>query len=73
MVEVIPFCLMEGDERYVSDVYTGYVIKDHTKYRLDEGKIKHSNCRKCRYFNICEGPWRKYPEIFGWDEFKPVN
>jgi len=81
MVEAIPFCLMEGYERYVSDVYipptksydAGYVIKDHTKYRLNEGKIKHSNCRKCRYFDICEGPWREYPEIFGWDEFKPVN
>lgn len=81
MVEAIPPCLMEGYESYVSDVYiprirsydAGYVIKDHTKYRLDEGKIKHPNCRKCCYFNTCEGPWREYPEIFGWDEFKPVN
>jgi len=81
MVEVIPLCLLKGYENYVSDVYilrirsydAGYVIKDHTKYRLDEGKTKHPNCQKCRYFNTCEGPWREYPEIFGWDEFKPIN
>ena len=30
------------------------------------------NCIKCKYNKICEGPWKKYPEIYGWDEFKPI-
>jgi hypothetical protein len=71
---------MGGYERYVAeriipdtmifDAET--VIKDYTHTRRTEGKVKGPSCPKCRHFSYCEGPWREYPELFGWSEFKPV-
>jgi len=80
MTEAIPYCLMERYEDYIAEkiippstVYdAGFVVKDYHEYRRDKGKAKGPNCKKCKHFEICEGPWREYPEIYGWDEFKPV-
>jgi len=81
MTEAIPYCFMEGYEEYIaekvipeSDVFdAGFEVKDYSKYRKNQGKAKGPNCPKCKYYKICEGPWREYPQIFGWDEFKPVK
>lgn len=80
MTEAIPYCLMQGYEKYIAErvippsvVYdAGFVVNDYHKYRRNRGKAKGPNCKKCKYYQICEGPWKEYPEIFGWDEFKPV-
>ncbi|NLI09626.1 MAG: radical SAM protein [Elusimicrobia bacterium] len=78
--EAIPYCLMKGYENCVAeavipegpvadaDVY----VENYGEYRRNEGKIKRKECSKCYYFKACEGPWREYPEIYGWEEFKPV-
>jgi radical SAM protein with 4Fe4S-binding SPASM domain len=65
-------CIAERDipETRVFDIM---VNQDFNRWRKEEGKTKGSNCKKCRYFKCCEGPWREYPEIFGWDEFRPVK
>ena len=47
-------------------------IENYGDYRRNEGKTKGPRCRTCKYFKICEGPWREYPEIYGWKEFRPV-
>lgn len=81
MTEAIPYCFMEDYENYVAEknipnatVFdANFEIGDFTKYRQNEGKIKAKKCEKCRYFKICEGPWKEYPELFGWSEFKPVK
>ncbi len=81
MTEAIPYCLMKGYEDYVAEkiiphtaVYDAEaVISDYTAYRHDEGKAKTDKCRNCRYDFVCEGPWKEYPELFGWDEFVPVR
>ncbi|HBA61955.1 MAG TPA: hypothetical protein DCZ92_14305 [Elusimicrobia bacterium] len=78
--EAIPFCLMKGYEQCVAEriIPEGPVadgekfIKSYGDYRRNEGKIKAPSCRPCRYFKICEGPWREYPELYGWKEFRPV-
>ena len=49
-----------------------FVVEDYTDYRQNKGKEKHAKCKKCKYYKVCEGPWRDYPAIYGWDEFKPV-
>jgi len=80
MTEAIPYCFMQGYEKYIAermipeaDVFDAdFQIKDYSKYRKTQGKTLGPNCNKCKYFKICEGPWREYPEIFGWGEFKPV-
>ena len=79
--EAIPYCLMKGyefcvAERIIPDgpvVDADVFVENYGDYRRNEGKIKNKKCKKCFYYNVCEGPWREYPEIFGWDEFKPVK
>lgn len=81
MTEAIPFCFMEGYEKYIAEagkipdgaVYDGdFNIENYTSYRKTEGKVKVDKCKKCKQFSVCEGPWKEYPAIFGWDEFKPL-
>lgn len=81
MVEAIPYCFMKGYEAYVAEriipetrVFdAGFVVEKYSHYRKTIGKTKRKDCLGCRYFTICEGPWREYPANFGWKEFKPVR
>ncbi|HAN04499.1 MAG TPA: hypothetical protein DCQ25_04445 [Elusimicrobia bacterium] len=78
--EAIPFCLMKGYEDCVAErvIPEGPVsdadlyIESYGDYRRGEGKAKRAECRACAWFKICEGPWREYTDLYGWDEFKPV-
>jgi len=49
-----------------------YIIDSYADYRWTEGKEKREECKKCKKYNICEGPWKEYPEMYGWSEFKPI-
>lgn len=79
--EAIPFCLMKGFEACVAEriippgsvVDADRFIEDYGAYRRAEGKAKGPLCADCKYFEACEGPWREYPELYGWKEFKPVR
>ncbi len=81
MVEAYPYCFMEGYEKYVSQLYMPnadirgqeFVIKDHDKIRVEQEKVKAEKCKRCRYFDICEGPWKEYPQHYGFKEFVPVE
>lgn len=82
MTEAIPYCCdMEGYEAFVAEqiipetiVYDAdKVIHSYDRFRREEGKAKRDECRNCKWDAICEGPWREYPELFGWDEFVPVE
>lgn len=78
--EAIPYCLMQGYEGHISEIDipkpmtfdAGFKVEDYASYRKNEAKSKGPNCLKCKYNKICEGPWKEYPEIFGWDEFRPI-
>jgi MoaA/NifB/PqqE/SkfB family radical SAM enzyme len=80
MCEAIPYCLMQGYESFVSENYIPHTrirghssqnIDDYKKQRLEFGKIKFEKCKKCKYNEICEGPWKEYPERRGNEEFQP--
>ncbi len=81
MAEAIPYCLMNGYENYIAEkimpetkiVDAEGIIESFSDYRLAQGKAKREECKICKYFKICEGPWKEYPEIFCWDEFRPVS
>jgi radical SAM protein with 4Fe4S-binding SPASM domain len=49
------------------------VNENFNRWRKEEGKLKGPRCKECKYFKCCEGPWREYPRLFGWEEFKPVK
>lgn len=81
MTEAIPLCFMKGYEDYVAEKVipdskvfdAAGVVEDYTLYRKTLGKQKGPQCPKCKYFSVCEGPWKEYPAAFGWSEFKPVK
>ena len=81
MTEAIPLCLMKGYEDYIAEkvipeskVFDAAVtIDNYSEYRKNSGKVRGIKCPQCKYFKICEGPWKEYPEMFGWSEFKPVK
>lgn len=80
MVEAVPFCLLKGYERYVSENYIpptqlrekNRFIERFEDVRINEGKKKFSQCVICKYNPVCEGSWKEYPEYFGDEEFQPV-
>ena len=81
MTEAIPYCLMQGYEQHVAEriipvtrVFDAeQTLKDYTAYRRNEGKAHGPACAECVQVDRCEGPWREYPEMYGWDEFSPVK
>ncbi len=81
MAEAMPYCVMEGYEKYISELYIpegeirdiDMVTSDWGKVRKEEGKMKFPQCKECKFDNVCEGPWKEYPERRGNEEFQPVG
>lgn len=82
MTEAIPYCfLTDGYEDYAAErimprtrIFDAEsVLDDYSTYRLAEGKAKGPPCERCLWNVDCEGPWREYPERFGWDELCPIT
>jgi MoaA/NifB/PqqE/SkfB family radical SAM enzyme len=80
MAEAVPYCMLAGYEDCVAEeqipptvvVDAEITIADYGRYRRDEGKRKGPACASCAYDARCEGPWREYPDRFGFDELRPV-
>ncbi|MBR9681539.1 MAG: radical SAM protein [Candidatus Altiarchaeota archaeon] len=80
MAEAIPFCHMKDYEKQVSelcippaDVYeSGFKTREWEKWRKTEGKWKGESCKPCKFYQVCEGPWKEYVERRGSSEFTPV-
>lgn len=79
--EAVPFCLLPGYEDCVAEriipegpvADANFYLESYGDYRRNQGKAKRAACRPCRWFAECEGPWKEYPELYGWSEFKPVK
>jgi MoaA/NifB/PqqE/SkfB family radical SAM enzyme len=80
--EAIPCCLLRGNENIVSELF---ISDDEIIVLNNSGTLEFSNarknflkskgpkCMKCLFGSICEGPWKEYPQLFGWDEFVPIK
>lgn len=81
MTEAITLCFLPGYEDHISEKIMpqmkifdlDQVVSDFEKVRIVEGKAKGPKCKKCKYFDSCEGSWKEYPERYGWEEFIPVK
>ena len=79
MTEAVPFCLLRGREWAAAEpelpdttVYDGNVtIGDYERYRKEAGKAHGPPCATCTWSGVCEGPWKEYPDRYGWAEFEP--
>ncbi len=85
--EAIPFCFLKGYENSASELH--YLIQylqgkttllkqigdpemDWQKDRI-RIKSKAKQCSNCKFFNICEGIWREYIELYGGEELNPIE
>lgn len=81
MVEAIPPCLMKGYEKNISEMRIpeteikehSLFVKDYNLSRVNDCKTKFFQCNRCKYDEICEGPWKEYPQRYGNKEFLAVN
>jgi MoaA/NifB/PqqE/SkfB family radical SAM enzyme len=77
MVEAMPQCTLQGYEQYCSELQIpeteirgiNQFDPDYAKTRKILGKVKFTQCRRCKFDKTCEGPWKEYPEIYGSREF----
>lgn len=78
--EAIPYCFMKWYEWAIAEnvmpetsvIDAEYKIESYEEYRWTQGKAKWPQCSVCIKNTVCEWPWKEYPEIYGWSEFKPI-
>jgi MoaA/NifB/PqqE/SkfB family radical SAM enzyme len=80
--ETMPYCMMRGHEKHVLDSRIcrneGSQLKQIGMIPLDWDRVrkqikrKFEKCKRCKYDNTCEGPWKEYADKFGSEEFEPI-
>lgn len=78
--EAVPLCFLRGMEHLAVEaripdttvVELDGEVAAYSEWRTAEGKLHGPPCEGCAARGRCEGPWREYPEAFGWDEFQPL-
>lgn len=81
VTEAVPLCFLPGmQELAVEDQIPDTTVIDldgqpfdYSTWRPAEGKAHGPPCERCKLRFRCEGPWREYPEKYGWEEFRPVE
>ena len=74
----IPPCLLQGYEEFVNDLddlntyLIGSGFDTYLNQSQKEEKTKPRVCEKCLYNSRCFGVWKKYVQVFGLKEIKPV-
>lgn len=79
--EAVPLCFLRGIEDAAAEriipatrILDGErVVDDWNEARRREAKAHGPPCQGCRWEACCEGPWKEYPERFGWAEFRGVG
>jgi MoaA/NifB/PqqE/SkfB family radical SAM enzyme len=68
LTEGFPFCVMQGLEHHIGEIYHGYESKIYQRtYKY------HKNCQQCLYSGICKGVYTEYLDKFGYTEFRPLK
>jgi len=74
-----PVCLLNGYEKYARFIKVpiktrienpNYIIT--LESQLAKVMTKGEKCHQCRYDLLCEGLWKEYVNLYGFDEFIPV-
>lgn len=74
-----PYCLMQGYEFAIAEKgnFDSRLIGPDFDVSLQENRHKHriknESCKKCKYYKLCLGPWKRYVRMFGFEEFKPIE
>jgi MoaA/NifB/PqqE/SkfB family radical SAM enzyme len=74
----IPYCLLDGYEYTVAEMSITDTILRGPGFEasIQDNRRKHrfkaESCKRCRYNPICLGVWKRYVDIHGFGEFRPV-
>jgi len=68
-IENIPICIAKEFIPRISDLRKPKENKDY----YNAGKTKPGKCKKCLYFDVCDGAWKAYVKQFGEEELKPLK
>lgn len=79
--EAIPLCFLRNRYHLNSEAHIPTTtvldvdgrVANYSEWRTQEGKSHGDVCKQCSARHVCEGPWREYPDRFGWGEFTPLN
>lgn len=67
LTEGLPFCIMNGLEPHILEIYSGWNNSDRRSFQ------RHKNCINCIFRELCPGIPNDYLKRFGEDEFLPVK
>lgn len=80
--EAIPFCFLNGNHEYVSEL--NFIDEENSELKQlniysknweilrKKNKKKFLKCNLCKMDSVCEGPWCEYSKYYGESEFKPI-
>lgn len=72
-------CVVPDHEKYINDMgqMDTLLIGPDFETSLDDErkgkKVKSLKCKKCKYDKVCYGVWKKYADLYGVDELKPIK
>jgi sulfatase maturation enzyme AslB (radical SAM superfamily) len=66
LTEGLPFCIMQGLEQHMNEIYQGWDSLYEKTFK------QHGHCFECVHKEICPGVESGYPEKHGDKEFSPV-
>ncbi|NIO20608.1 MAG: radical SAM protein [Candidatus Aenigmarchaeota archaeon] len=79
-VSYIPPCFLKGFEKYLKfvNIPSKAVIENPNftitvESEIEKKMIKGKVCKKCKFFDVCNGLWKEYADLYGFDELKPVK
>ncbi|MCK4259831.1 MAG: radical SAM protein [Halanaerobiales bacterium] len=81
MTEGIPFCKLKGYESFVGELYIPNQFKyNDPTYNIEDFtecehlfRRKGQKCVECNFNSLCLGPWNEYVELYGFEEFMPIQ
>lgn len=78
--EAVPLCFLRGMQELAVEATIPLTTVsdldgrlDYSEWRVREGKVQGPPCQACSARERCEGPWREYPERYGWSEMLPFD
>jgi len=78
LLDGIPHCIISKIHYLARDVrnipkVAGVSNGNSLKLGGGPDKLKRNKCDTCFFCEECGGVWRKYIDMYGWDEFNPVS
>lgn len=71
----IPFCVARDIKEILGLREKQYFVIEKGLFAksLQSIKEKKDTCKNCIKFDLCQGVWKEYIKLYGWEEFQPIK